>query len=149
MKLPFFLIAFVSFFTFCSISSVKAQEFSFTPVGGAIVEDTMVYSYGEVSIKPTPNFDIERYFFKKLNYPRDAFNREISAEIWVTFIVNKDGTTSNHKVLNEEDKYGFSKEALKLIKGFPKFNPGKKDGKTVRCMYKMPIYFKFGNDISK
>jgi protein TonB len=61
--------------------------------------------------------------------------------VFVGFIVEKDGSVSNVKVLRGIGG-GCDEEAVRVIKGMPKWKPGKQDGKPVRVSYMMPIIFK-------
>lgn len=56
----------------------------------------------------------------------------------VSFVVEKDGSLSNIKVINDLG-YGTKKELLRVLKLSPKWKPGEMHGKPVRTSYRMPI----------
>jgi len=66
-------------------------------------------------------------------------NEKITLKVLVSFIVEKDGTMSNIKVLKDPG-YGMGREAIRVLKSIKtKWKPGKKGGKEVRTAYSLPI----------
>jgi len=61
--------------------------------------------------------------------------------VFVSFIVEKDGSVNEVKVLRGIGG-GCDEEAVRVISGMPKWKPGKQEGKPVRVSYMMPINFK-------
>ncbi len=60
--------------------------------------------------------------------------------ITVEFIIEKDGSTSNHKVTKSSSPE-YDADAIRLVKKMPKWTPGKLNGKTVRVRYSLPISY--------
>ena len=58
--------------------------------------------------------------------------------IVVEFVIEKDGTTSNHKV-SQSSSQEYDADAIRLVKKMPKWTPGKLNGQTVRVRYSLPI----------
>ena len=56
----------------------------------------------------------------------------------IEFVVEKDGTTSEHKVVREPEP-GLGDEALRVIKKAGNWKPGEQNGKRVRVRYSLPI----------
>jgi periplasmic protein TonB len=77
---------------------------------------------------------------KNLKYPPLAKENGVMGKVMLRFIVEKDGTISNFKILGSLG-FGCDEEAIRLIKSMPKWNPGKMNGKPVRAYYTLPIYF--------
>ena len=98
-----------------------------------IVEEMPQYPGGEDALMD--------YVSKNVVYPSEAQEKGISGRVFVGFIVEKDGSVSNVKVLRGIGG-GCDEEAVRVIKGMPKWKPGKQDGKPVRVSYMMPIIFK-------
>ena len=73
-------------------------------------------------------------------YPADNTKGKISAQVFVEFIIEKDGTISNAKILAGA-KPELDAEALRLVNMFPKWKPGKHKGNLVRCFFSIPIRF--------
>lgn len=89
-------------------------------------------------IKPEfPGGQEKFYKFVSTNFviPEDA---EESVKVFVSFIVEKDGSLSDIKILRDTG-YGTGKEAIRVLKGCPKWKPAIKDGKPVRFLYSFPI----------
>jgi protein TonB len=98
-----------------------------------IVEEMPQYPGGEDALMD--------YVSKNVVYPSEAQEKGISGRVFVGFIVEKDGSVSNVKVLRGIGG-GCDEEAVRVISGLPKWKPGKQDGKPVRVSYQMPINFK-------
>ncbi len=81
------------------------------------------------------------YVAKNVVYPKEAQEKGISGRVFVGFIVEKDGSVSEVKVLRGIGG-GCDEEAVRVISGLPKWKPGKQEGKPVRVSYQMPINFK-------
>jgi protein TonB len=81
-----------------------------------------------------------KYLGKHIKYPNMALENGLEAKLYVQFIVNKDGSISDVKILNPEG-YGFDKEATRVIEGMPNWKPGKQAGRKVRVYYVLPINF--------
>ena len=56
----------------------------------------------------------------------------------MTFIVEKDGSLSDLKVIRDLG-YGTGKEAIRTLKTSPKWIPGKQNDKPVRVLYAIPV----------
>jgi protein TonB len=82
-----------------------------------------------------------KYIAKEMKYPEEAVENQIQGAVFVTFVVEVDGRISDLKVLRGI-RYGCDEEALRVVKGMPKWTPGKQRGKEVRVQYNLPIRFK-------
>jgi beta-lactamase regulating signal transducer with metallopeptidase domain len=72
--------------------------------------------------------------------PAEADKNKISGIARMQFIVEKDGSLSEFKVIKDLG-YGIGDEAIRVLKLSPKWEPGTQDGKPVRVMYSLPITF--------
>lgn len=61
---------------------------------------------------------------------------------YVNFIVEKDGSLSEIKVMRSAGDEKLDEEAVRLMKTMPRWNPGKLRGKYVRCRFRLAIPFK-------
>lgn len=82
-----------------------------------------------------------KFLSKHLKYPAISQENGVQGIVSVQFIVEKDGSISNPKVIKGVDPY-LDKEALRVIKLMPKWNPGKQRGVTVRTQFSVPVKFK-------
>ena len=78
---------------------------------------------------------------KNVQYPQEARDKEISGRVLVSFIVEKDGSIADVKVVKGIGG-GCDEEAVRVVKAMPKWKPGKDKGKPVRVSYMMPFTFK-------
>ena len=81
------------------------------------------------------------YVSKNVVYPEEAKEKEIQGRVFIGFVVEKDGSIGEVKVLRGIGG-GCDEEAVRVIKGMPKWKPGIQKGKPVRVSYQIPIYFK-------
>ena len=81
-----------------------------------------------------------KFLQQNIKYPAEARNKKIEGKVFVSFIVEKDGSLSTFKVLRDPGA-GCGAEALRVMKLSPKWNPGVQNGKKVRVQYTMPISF--------
>lgn len=68
---------------------------------------------------------------KELNYPKEAAENGIKGRVFVSFVVEKDGSLSNIKVAKSLG-FGCDEEAIRIAKGLQNWIPAKIEGKTVR-----------------
>jgi protein TonB len=78
---------------------------------------------------------------KNVVYPKEAQEKGISGRVMVSFIVEKDGSVNEVKIVRGIGG-GCDEEAVRVVKAMPKWKPGKEKGKPVRVSYMMPIFFK-------
>ena len=88
-----------------------------------------------------PN-EIMRYIQENIKYPQSAKDNKIEGRVFVTFVVEKDGSITNAAVIRGIDKE-CDAEALRVVSSMPKWNPGQQDGKNVRTQFTIPIIYKF------
>jgi protein TonB len=86
-----------------------------------------------------------RYIGMNLQYPKEARQSNVTGKVIVEFVVEKDGSISrkNIKILKSPHD-SLSKEAIRLLREAPKWNPGKEKGVTVRTKKVLPITFNLG-----
>ena len=81
-----------------------------------------------------------KFIGKNIEYPRMAKESGISGRVYVTFVVERDGSVTDVKILRGIGG-GCDEEAVRVIKKMPRWSPGKQRGKPVRVQYRMPIKF--------
>jgi protein TonB len=99
-----------------------------------------------VEVMPTfRGGDINRFrewVQKRTNYPQAAIDAKIRGTVFLTFIVEKDGTVSNVTVIKGVHPL-IDDEAVKAISESPKWTPGLQRGQPVRVRYQIPLSFVF------
>ncbi len=81
------------------------------------------------------------WIYDNIKYPSIAQENQIQGRVIVEFVVNKDGSIVDPKVIRSIDK-SLDNEAMRVIKAMPKWSPGKQRGKPVRVKYTLPVMFK-------
>jgi protein TonB len=77
---------------------------------------------------------------KRTNYPQAAIDNKIRGTVFLTFIVEKDGSVSNVTVLKGIHPL-LDAEAVKVISESPKWTPGLQRGQPVRVRFQIPLSF--------
>ena len=75
-----------------------------------------------------------------VQYPAEAEKAGIQGRVIATFVVEKDGSISNAKVVKSVDPL-LDAEALRVIGAMPNWKPGMQNGKIVRVKYTVPLSF--------
>jgi protein TonB len=79
---------------------------------------------------------------RRTNYPQAAIDKKITGKVYLTFIIEKDGSISNVTVVKGVDPL-LDDEAMKAISESPKWTPGLQRGEPVRVRYSIPINFHY------
>ena len=114
------------------------------PVGtgkAAVVEeapDNQIYNTAGIEVKPDFPGGIDKFYkFVGNNYQAPE-EEGLKGKVYVTFVVEKDGSLTDIKVIRDIG-YGTGKEAIRVLKKCPKWTPGEQNGKKVRVLYSLPI----------
>ena len=123
----------------------KAVEVKYVPVT-VVEEEPEEQTIFEV-VEQMPEFPnggmagLMQYLSKNIKYPTIAQENGTQGRVTVQFVVNKDGSIVDAKVLRGVDPY-LDKEAVRVIMGMPKWKPGMQRGKPVRVKYTVPVMFR-------
>ena len=79
-----------------------------------------------------------KYVGLNFNIPDEISQKNLNGKVFVHFIIEKDGSLSNIKVLKDMG-YGTGEEAIRILKESPKWKPGKIKEEIVRTHYSLPI----------
>ena len=83
-----------------------------------------------------------QFLSKSIKYPTEAFEKKEEGRVSLTFIVEKDGSISDIKVVRSISP-SLDAEALRVVKLMPKWTPGKnKSGEIIRVAYTVPVIFR-------
>ena len=80
-----------------------------------------------------------KYLRENLKYPDNTKDRGVQGRLVIGFIVEKDGSLTDVKVLRPVD-IDLDAEVLRLVKGMPKWIPGRHNGQRVRIRHLLPIH---------
>jgi len=81
------------------------------------------------------------YLSNNIHYPDAAKENGIQGRVIVTLVVERDGSPTGVTVVRSVDP-SLDKEAIRVIRNMPRWNPGKQNGSTVRVKYMIPVTFK-------
>jgi periplasmic protein TonB len=76
-----------------------------------------------------------------MKYPAICRENGISGKTVVRFIVEKDGSITNPKIVRVSTHEALDNEALRVLKIMPHWKPGKQQGRAVRSYFTLPVKF--------
>ncbi len=108
-----------------------------------VVEDKV---YNMAMVEQTPEFPggtqaLYKWLSDHINYPSVAAEEGVQGRVIVEFVVSKTGDVENVHVLRGRHP-ALDKEAVRVVKGMPKWNPGRNNGQPVKVTYTLPVTFK-------
>lgn len=107
-------------------------------------ETDEIFQVVEQSAAPVGGMEaFYKYVGKNTKYPDQARRMGVEGRVFVQFVIEKDGSITDVVVLKGLGS-GLDEEALRVLKGAPKWTPGKQRGRPVRQRMTLPIMFKLG-----
>ncbi|CAA9200665.1 hypothetical protein FLA105534_03176 [Flavobacterium bizetiae] len=111
----------------------------FPPVPIYPEDENQVYNTAGMEVKPVfPGGLDQLYKFISENYKKPKENPELKGKVFVTFIIEKNGSLTDIKILRDLG-FGTGAEAIRVLNFSPKWIPGKQNNKEVRTLYSLPI----------
>ena len=106
------------------------------------VEETKVFDV----VEQMPSFKggdaaLMEWLNKNIKYPVVAEENGIQGRVVATFVVERDGSITDVKIVKSVDP-SLDKEAVRVLKSMPKWIPGKQNGQAVRVKYTVPVTFR-------
>lgn len=118
-----------------------------TPVGEGPINQKVTEDTNEIftNVEVLPEFPggqaaFGKFLSKNLNYPPMARENNIQGRVIVNFVVERDGSLTDIKVVRGIGG-GCDEEAVRVLKKTPKWKPGIQNGRPVRVSYTIPIFF--------
>jgi protein TonB len=108
------------------------------PVAEIVQEDNNVYNTAGIEVKPDFPGGMEKFYKFVGNNYKTPEEEGLKGKVYVTFVVEKDGSLTDIKVLRDIG-YGTGAEAIRVLKKCPRWTPGEQNGKKVRVLYSLPI----------
>lgn len=93
---------------------------------------------------PGGNSLINKFIANNIKYPSKAIDEGIEGKVTLSFVIEKDGSIGNVKVINSVHTE-LDREAIRVIKSMPKWEPATANDKPIRSLYTIPINFKLSN----
>lgn len=108
------------------------------------VEEEKVYNIAMVEQKPEfvgGEAAMYKWLSDHINYPAAAAEEGVSGRVVVEFEVSKTGSIEKVRVIRGRHP-ALDKEALRVVKSMPKWNPGRNNGQPVKVTYTLPVTFR-------
>ncbi len=116
-------------------SAETESTIAFVPEIGqvySVVDQMPEFPGGEAAMR--------NFLAQSVKYPTEAIKKGLQGKVYVSFVVGNDGAVLNAKIARGADPL-LNTEALRVVKNFPKWKPGKQGGKEVAVQYTVPINF--------
>ena len=118
---------------------------------------------------PGGDTELMQFIARNIKFPKEAQEKGVQGRVLVQFVVEKDGSLSNAKVIENPKKSGANMvvvtammtekerqdaeghnagvqalrdEAIRVVNAMPRWSPGKQKGKSVRCKYVIPVTYR-------
>ena len=105
-------------------------------------EETKVFDVVEqMPSFPGGDAELMKYLNEHMKYPVVAEENGIQGRVICTFVVERDGSITDVKVVKSVDP-SLDKEAVRVLKSMPKWIPGRQNGSPVRVKYTVPVTFR-------
>jgi protein TonB len=127
--------------TFSMLAAFTVAKAQTTDTLKGLRADTLVFT----SVQQEPQFPggMNKFYYYLsgvIRYPGASAQKHIQGKVLLNFIVEKDGSLTHIKVIKSVAK-DIDAEAVRVMKGSPKWNPGMQNGNAVRVSYTIPISF--------
>lgn len=101
--------------------------------------------YNTANVQQVPEFPggeqaLYKWLKEHLVYPAAASEEGVGGRVTVEFVVSKTGAIENVRVVRGRHP-ALDKEALRVVKAMPKWNPGRNNGEPVKVTYVLPVTF--------
>lgn len=112
------------------------------PERPAPAEDNDTYEVVEEMPKyPGGTEAMMAFIGQHLQYPSVSIENGVQGRVVVQFVIEKDGTPTDFKVIRSVDPY-LDKEAIRVLSLMPKWTPGRQRGVPVKVRYTVPVTFR-------
>ncbi len=128
-----FFATLVMLFAFSLNVNAQVEVFDDNELIFTVVENEAEFPGGSDSLN--------KFINDNLLYPEEAFEKKIKGTVFLTFVIEKDGSINDIKILRDIG-YGCAEEAIRVVKLMPKWKSAKQREINVRQQYHLPIRFK-------
>lgn len=116
----------------------------YTATAAAQIKETLPENqiYSATALDVTPNFpegNKQYQAYVEENFKKSGLPLKTSAKVHTTFIIEKNGSLSDIKILNAPNPR-IAEKLIEIMKNSPLWNPGKISGKTVRVLFSIPFH---------
>ena len=117
------------------------------PVGPVVEvdDDERIYEVVEENAQfPGGDEACMKWLAEHLKYPSICQEQGVQGRVFVSFVVNKDGSIVDVVIKRSPDP-NLSKEAERVVKSMPKWKPARQGNRTVRSRFNLPVMFRLNN----
>lgn len=117
------------------------------PVGPVVEvdDDDRIYEVVEENAQfPGGDEACFKWLSEHLKYPAICQEQGVQGRVFVSFVVNKDGSIVDVEVKRSPDA-NLSKEAERVVKSMPKWKPARQGNRNVRSRFNLPVMFRLNN----
>ena len=117
------------------------------PVGPVVEvdDDDRIYEVVEENAQfPGGDEACMKWLAEHLKYPAICQEQGVQGRVFVSFVVNKDGSIVDVEIKRSPDN-NLSKEAERVVKSMPKWKPARQGNRTVRSRFNLPVMFRLNN----
>jgi protein TonB len=122
------------------------------PVGNSDVKQVVEENPNQIftAVEQQPSFGndegaFNKYLSKAIRYPAVARENNVQGRVILTFVVERDGSLTDIKVLRGIGS-GCDEEAIRALKSSPKWKPGIQNGRPVRVQFSVPVAFALASE---
>jgi periplasmic protein TonB len=124
--------------------AVAVIEVAPTPATSSTSTEEIFTMTQEMPSYPGGYGELLKYLGKNIKYPALALRNSVEGKVYVKFVVDETGQVVNPVVLKGIGG-GCDEEALRVVRGLPRFTPGMQNGRAVKVYFNLPIAFKMVN----
>lgn len=124
---------------------VSTQQQSAEDVSIILKEDSVFKVVEKMPLFKGGNEELYNYLANNIKYPEVAKKKGTQGTVFVTFIVEKDGTVTNVKIMRGIGD-SCDEEAKRVVEGMPKWTPGYQEGKPVRVVFNLPVKYQLSKE---
>jgi TonB family protein len=121
------------------LSLIHAQD---TQANTAVDSNT-IFTFTQQ--RPSFKGDMFKFISDSIKYPKEALDKNIKGIVYVTFVIERDGSLSGVNV-KRGVCISLDAEALRIVSIMPKWIPAMQNGHPVRFQYMIPIRFELKDD---
>ena len=117
------------------------------PVGPVVEvdDDERIYEVVEENAQfPGGDEACMKWLAEHLKYPSICQEQGVQGRVFVSFVVNKDGSIVDVEIKRSPDN-NLSKEAERVVKSMPKWKPARQGNRSVRSRFNLPVMFRLNN----
>ncbi len=124
-----------------TLSELAESEVEAQKVVEAKPEDNQIYTWVEQSAEFAGGVnELKKYLTNNLKYPEEAEKAQISDFVVVKFVINKDGSITDARIVKSAG-YGMDEEAIRVIQKMPRWTPARQNGMSARQEKSIKIPF--------